>query len=84
MKKVALISLGCSKNLVDSELILGLLKKNKIEIVDNIEESDIIIINTCGFIESAKINSLSTKFLLHPSDIKATFFIIYQITPFLF
>jgi ribosomal protein S12 methylthiotransferase len=60
MKKVAFISLGCSKNLVDSELILGLLKKNKIEIVDNIEESDIIIINTCGFIESAKKEAIDT------------------------
>ena len=60
MKKVAFISLGCSKNLVDSELILGLLKRNQIQIVNNIEESDIIIINTCGFIESAKKEAIDT------------------------
>ena len=54
MKKIALISLGCEKNLVDSENILGLLVKNKYEIVNNKEEADILIINTCGFIESSK------------------------------
>ena len=46
MKKVALISLGCAKNLVDSENILGLLIKNNYEVVSNKEEADILIINT--------------------------------------
>ena len=58
MKKVALISLGCAKNLVDSENILGLLLKNKYEIVSNKEEADILIINTCGFIEASKKESI--------------------------
>ena len=58
MKKIALISLGCAKNLVDSENILGLLLKNYYEIVNNKEEADILIINTCGFIEASKKESI--------------------------
>ena len=58
MKKVALISLGCAKNLVDSESILGLLIKNHYQIVSNKEEADILIINTCGFIEASKKESI--------------------------
>ena len=60
MKKIALISLGCEKNLVDSENILGLLLKNHYEIVNNKDEADILIINTCGFIESSKKESIDT------------------------
>ena len=60
MKKIALISLGCEKNLVDSENILGLLVKNKYEIVNNKDDADILIINTCGFIESSKKESIDT------------------------
>ena len=58
MKKVALISLGCAKNLVDSENILGLLLKNHYQIVSNKDEADILIINTCGFIEASKRESI--------------------------
>ncbi len=58
MKKIALISLGCAKNLVDSENILGLLLKNHYQIVNNKEEADILIINTCGFIEASKKESI--------------------------
>ena len=58
MKKVALISLGCAKNLVDSENILGLLLKNHYQIVNNEDEADILVINTCGFIESSKKESI--------------------------
>ena len=58
MKKIALISLGCAKNLVDSENILGLLLKNHYEIVNNKKEADILIINTCGFIEASKKESI--------------------------
>ncbi len=58
MKKIALISLGCAKNLVDSENILGLLLKNHYRIVNNKEEADILIINTCGFIEASKKESI--------------------------
>ncbi len=58
MYKVGLISLGCAKNLVDSEMILGMLKNSNFEIVNTIEESDIIIVNTCGFIEASKKESI--------------------------
>ena len=60
MKKVALISLGCAKNLVDSENILGLLNFDQYKIVKTVEESDIVIINTCGFIEPSKKESIDT------------------------
>lgn len=56
--KVKLLTLGCSKNLVDSEFILAQLKSNDIEIVEDESEAQNIIINTCGFIESAKKESL--------------------------
>ncbi len=58
MKKVALISLGCAKNLVDSEVMLGLLEKKDYVFVIKLEEADIIIINTCGFIEPARRESI--------------------------
>ena len=60
MKKVALISLGCAKNLVDSENMLGLLIKNNYQIVNNKDDADILVINTCGFIESSKKESIDT------------------------
>ena len=59
MIKVGLISLGCSKNLVDSEMILGALANSNFTIVNTIEESDVIIVNTCGFIESSKEESIA-------------------------
>ena len=54
MKKVALISLGCAKNLVDSEVMLGVLQKQKYDLVPDIATVDFIIINTCGFIQPAR------------------------------
>ena len=60
MKKVALISLGCAKNLVDSENILGLLSFDKYQLVPTTEEADYIFINTCGFIEPSKKESIET------------------------
>ena len=62
MLKVGLVSLGCAKNLVDSENILGLLDFDKYEIVNDINQADIIFINTCGFIESSKKESIDTIF----------------------
>lgn len=59
MKKVAIISLGCAKNLVDSENILGLLIKNHYQVVSCKDDADILIINTCGFIEASKRESIS-------------------------
>lgn len=58
MNKVALTSLGCSKNLIDSEQILGLLTQANYEITENEEDADILIVNTCTFIESAKTESI--------------------------
>ena len=58
MFKVGLISLGCAKNLVDSEMILGALANSKFEIVNTIKDSDVIIVNTCGFIEASKEESI--------------------------
>jgi len=60
MKKVAIISLGCAKNLVDSENMLGLLEKDQYQITNRQEEADIIVINTCGFIEPSKRESINT------------------------
>ena len=54
MTKVGFISLGCSKNLVDSEVMLHNLRAAGFELTPNEEEAEIIVINTCGFIESAK------------------------------
>ncbi len=58
MKKVGLVSLGCHKNLVDSENILGLFDRNGYEITNDPADSDVIVINTCGFIESSKKESI--------------------------
>ncbi len=60
--KVGLISLGCEKNLVDSEMILGVCKEAGFEIKTDLNEVDIIIINTCGFITSAKEEAINTIF----------------------
>lgn len=60
MKKVGIVSLGCAKNRVDSENILGLLNYDNYQLVDNVEDSDIIVVNTCGFIESSKRESIET------------------------
>lgn len=58
--KVGIISLGCSKNLVDSEVMLGLLKERGFEITSNEKDADILIINTCAFIEDARNESFNT------------------------
>ncbi len=60
MKKIGIVSLGCAKNLVDSEMILGMLKDGGYEIVNNPSEADAIIVNTCGFILDAKQESIDT------------------------
>ena len=58
--KVGFISLGCSKNLIDTEMTIGLFKEHSFNIVNNVKEADIIVINTCGFIESAKQEAINT------------------------
>ena len=62
-KSLHLVSLGCTKNLVDSEIMLGKLKEY--EIIDDASKADVIIVNTCGFIDSAKEESINTILTLH-------------------
>ena len=57
---IGFVSLGCSKNLVDTEMMIGLFKEQAYNIVNNPSEADIILINTCGFIESAKEEAINT------------------------
>ena len=58
--KIGFVSLGCSKNLVDTEMMIGLFKKNNYEIVNDPQQADVIVINTCGFIEPAKEEAINT------------------------
>ena len=58
--KVGFVSLGCSKNLIDTEIAIEHFKSNKYEIENNPEKAEIIVINTCGFIESAKEEAINT------------------------
>ncbi len=57
---VGFVSLGCSKNLVDTEMMIGLFKNNNHKIVNEPKDADIIVVNTCGFIESAKEEAIET------------------------
>lgn len=57
---VGFVSLGCSKNLIDTEIVIGKFNNNKYKIENNPEKADIIVINTCGFIESAKEEAINT------------------------
>lgn len=58
--KVGFVSLGCSKNLVDTEKTIDIFKKHGYDIVNNPKEAEIIVINTCGFIETAKEEAINT------------------------
>ena len=69
MKKVGFISLGCPKNLVDSEVMMGQLKHSGYEITANAEEADTVVVNTCGFIDSAKKESIEA--ILEAARLKA-------------
>ena len=62
MKKIHITTLGCSKNVVDSEVLSGQLESRQYEIVDKPQDSDVLIINTCGFIEEAKKESIQAIF----------------------
>ena len=59
--KVGFISLGCSKNLIDTEVLIGEFKRNNFQIVNEEKDAEIIVINTCGFIETAKGARLACK-----------------------
>src|SRR5690349_10992561 len=58
MKKVGFVSLGCPKNLVDSEVMMGHLKQNGYQITSDPADAETLVVNTCGFIESAKKESI--------------------------
>src|ERR1051325_1861436 len=58
VQSVAFVSLGCPKNLVDSEKMLGLLAEDGIAVTPDHDEADAIVINTCGFLEASKTESL--------------------------
>lgn len=60
IKNIAMVTLGCSTNEIDSELMAGILKDNDYKITSFLEEADTIIVNTCGFIEDAKTESIET------------------------
>ncbi|MCS6874949.1 MAG: 30S ribosomal protein S12 methylthiotransferase RimO [Pyrinomonadaceae bacterium] len=68
MSKVGFVSLGCPKNLVDSEVMMGKLKQAGYEITSNPEEAETIVVNTCGFIEAAKQESIDT--ILEVAELK--------------
>src|SRR5215217_4793154 len=70
MKKIGFISLGCPKNLVDSEVMMGQLKQNGYQITANAADADTVVVNTCGFIDSAKKESIDT--ILEAAQLKTT------------
>ena len=57
---VGFVSLGCSKNLIDTEATIGKFKENNFNIVNDEKKADIIVVNTCGFIDSAKEEAINT------------------------
>ena len=69
MKKVGFVSLGCPKNLVDSEVMMGTLAEAGYEITNNAEDADTVVVNTCGFIESAKQESIDA--ILEATNLKS-------------
>ena len=68
--KIGMISLGCPKNLVDTEVMLGLLAKDQYEITNSQDDADIMIVNTCAFIEDSKKESIDT--ILEVAELKKT------------
>ena len=69
--RIYIESLGCAKNQVDSEILLSYAIESGYEITENVEDADVIVVNTCGFIESAKKESIDTFFALHEQNPKA-------------
>src|ERR687884_764747 len=59
-KKIGMVSLGCPKNLVDSEVMMGLLARQGYELTSDSAEADVLVVNTCGFIDSARQESVDT------------------------
>jgi ribosomal protein S12 methylthiotransferase len=70
MKKIGFVSLGCEKNLVDTEVMLGLLSRRGYQITPQPVEADVIVVNTCGFIDKAKQESIET--ILEMAEFKSS------------
>src|SRR5438876_9561589 len=69
-KKVGMVSLGCPKNLVDSEVMMGLLAQQGYELTTDSGAADVLVVNTCGFIDSARQESVET--ILEMAQLKQT------------
>jgi tRNA A37 methylthiotransferase MiaB len=69
LTKVGFVSLGCPKNLVDSEVMLGTLAQHGYEITHSKQDADVLVVNTCGFIDSAKQESIDT--ILEMAELKS-------------
>ena len=67
--RVGMISLGCAKNLVDAEIMLGALLRDGIEITNDAAQADVVIVNTCSFIDSAQEESVDT--ILETAEVRA-------------
>jgi len=65
MIKVSLISLGCAKNLVDSEIMIGHLHQAGMTVIPDAENADVVIVNTCSFIDSSKAESIGHILEVH-------------------
>src|SRR6266550_4386762 len=63
--KVGMISLGCAKNLVDAEIMLGSVLQRGMEITSSADEADVLVVNTCAFIDSAKEESIDAILTAH-------------------
>jgi ribosomal protein S12 methylthiotransferase len=68
IEKIGFVSLGCPKNLVDSEVMMGQLKQHGYELTTTREDADVIVVNTCGFIDAAKQESINT--ILEMAELK--------------
>lgn len=68
--RVGMVSLGCAKNLVDSEVMLGFLRGHNMELTPDPQKADVIVVNTCGFVEEAKQESIET--ILELAQLKET------------
>ena len=81
--KMSMVSLGCDKNTVDSEMMLGLMNDKGFEYTDIDEEAEIMIINTCGFIQSAKeesINAILEAARLKEEGFRGRLFVGYNLS----
>lgn len=70
MKRIGMVSLGCPKNLVDSEVMMGVLRRHGFSLTTDPQNADVVVINTCGFIDAAKQESVDT--ILEMAELKKT------------